>query len=90
MCLVDCRITPIINLSARWGIGTHCHFSATCIPQLIEKSCGFVATQDYAKLMEGTGQLEQVETDDWAEPTTPTWRLSSESTPPRPAVLDKP
>ncbi len=28
--------------------------------------------------MEGTGQLEQVETDDWAEQTTPTWRLSSE------------
>lgn len=35
--------------------------------------------QDYAKLMEGTGQLEQVESADWAEQTLPTWRLSSES-----------
>ncbi|CAN0583935.1 unnamed protein product, partial [Ectocarpus sp. 12 AP-2014] len=37
----------------------------------------FISINDYAKLMEGTGQLEQVETDDWAEQTTPTWRLSS-------------
>ncbi|CAM9308229.1 unnamed protein product [Pylaiella littoralis] len=36
----------------------------------------FISINDYAKLMEGTGQLEQVETDDWAEQTTPTWRLS--------------
>lgn len=36
--------------------------------------------------MEGTGQLEQVETDDWAEQTTPTWRLSSELPTPRPPL----
>lgn len=32
--------------------------------------------QDYAKLMEGTGKLEQVDTADWSEQTLPTWRLS--------------
>lgn len=36
----------------------------------------FISINDYAKLMEGTGQLEQVESADWAEQTLPTWRLS--------------
>ena len=56
----------------------------------LDLSRGFVgaavAAQDYAKLMEGTGELEKVETADWAEQTTPTWRLSSEFI--RPSSID--
>ncbi|CAM9217050.1 unnamed protein product [Choristocarpus tenellus] len=37
-----------------------------------------ILVQDYGKLMEGTGELEQVESADWAEETLPTWRHSGE------------
>ena len=36
----------------------------------------FISISDYAKLMEGTGSLEKVITDDWAEETIPSWRHS--------------
>jgi len=36
----------------------------------------FISISDYAKLMEGTGVLKSVETDDWTEQTLPSWRHS--------------
>lgn len=36
----------------------------------------FISISDYAKLMEGTGSLENVATDDWAKETIPSWRHS--------------
>jgi MPBQ/MSBQ methyltransferase len=36
----------------------------------------FISISDYAKLMEGTGALETIGTDDWAEETIPSWRHS--------------
>jgi len=36
----------------------------------------FISIQEYARLMEGTGKLEHVVTDDWAEETIPAWRHS--------------
>lgn len=36
----------------------------------------FISIKDYGQLMQGTGVLETVETDDWTECTLPSWRHS--------------
>merc|ERR1712146_799742 len=36
----------------------------------------FISIRDYKNLMLGTGQCENVETDDWMEQTVPSWRHS--------------
>ena len=36
----------------------------------------FISISDYKKLMLGTGQCENVKTDDWMEETVPSWRHS--------------
>ena len=36
----------------------------------------FISIKDYKNLMLGTGQCENVETDDWMEQTVPSWRHS--------------
>ena len=36
----------------------------------------FISIADYAKIMWGTKQLANVDTDDWTEPTIPSWRHS--------------
>lgn len=36
----------------------------------------FISIQEYSRLMQGTGQLERVETADWTAPTLPSWRHS--------------
>lgn len=36
----------------------------------------FVSIQEYARLMQGTGQLDEVETADWTAETIPSWRHS--------------
>mmetsp|Transcript_10903 Transcript_10903/g.37049 ORF Transcript_10903/g.37049 Transcript_10903/m.37049 type:complete len:132 (-) Transcript_10903:179-574(-) len=36
----------------------------------------FISIEEYTRIMEGTGVLEQVESDDWAKETIPSWRHS--------------
>ena len=36
----------------------------------------FISIEEYEKIMNGTGKLESIKTDDWAIPTIPSWRHS--------------
>merc|ERR1712060_748436 len=36
----------------------------------------FISIEEYARIMQRTGKLEQIETDDWAKQTIPAWRHS--------------